>query len=80
MTNSGENAGNFKEATEIQMLYAALANEALGSYLVDPGRYTQLQAVFSTAHQSLQNLWARTDLTCRAGQVHIGCQCWPIPR
>jgi hypothetical protein len=69
---------DFKEAMEIQMIYAALATEALGSYMVDPGRATRIREVFGEAYEGLRELWATQQTMCPTNEVHIGSQCWPI--
>jgi hypothetical protein len=80
MLESRPTPPDFKEAMEIQMIYAALANEALGSYLVDPGRLTSIRRVFGVAYESLKEMWASPATMCSTNEVHIGCQCWPVSR
>jgi hypothetical protein len=71
---------DFREAMEIQMIYAALANEALGSYLADPQRLEAIRDTFKLAYESLQALWPEPTTMCDINEVHIGCQCWPVTK
>ena len=80
MTDSKDTAGDFREAMEVQLIYAALANEALGSYLVDPARLDRLRRVFNVAYEQLKKLPLGPGPMCNPDQVHIGCQCWPKPK
>ena len=80
MPESRPTPPDFKEAMEIQLIYAALANEALGSYMVDPERLAAIRCVFNDAYESLKELWPEPPTMCDTNEVHIGCQCWPVTK
>ena len=62
---------DFKEAMEIQMIYTALANEALGSYMVDPGRVTAIRGVFARLCV-VEGAVGIPATMCATNEVHIG--------